>query len=83
MFGRGQGVVQLVDVLAKAAALCLQTLPVDGQLGRAGLLLLQTLRDAGKLSLQLTTGLLQLNTVLLRRLGSLLLLGGSQRQCRW
>lgn len=82
MLGTSQGVLQLVHVPAEAAALCLQPVPVDGQLGRAGLLLLQTLRDARKLSLQLATGLLQLDAVLLGRLGRLLLLGGrgSQRQ---
>lgn len=82
MLGTSQGVLQLVHVSAEAAALCLQPVPVEGQLGRAGLLLLQTLRDARKLSLQLATGLLQLDAVLLGRLGRLLLLGGrgSQRQ---
>lgn len=43
VFSSSQSVLQLGNVSAKAAALCLQTVPEDGQLGRAGLFLLQTL----------------------------------------
>lgn len=71
---RIQGALEFLQVSPEEAALGLQPVPVESQLGGAGLLLLQTVRQARQLKFQISLGLLQLDAALLRCLGALLLL---------
>lgn len=80
--GRGQGAVQIVQVSSEAAALRLQPVPVEDQCCRAGLLLLQAVREVRQLALQLPPGLLQLGAALLGRLDVLLLLRPDKHRFR-
>lgn len=79
-FGCSQRALQVVQVSPEAAALGLQPVSVEGQLGWAGLLLLQTVRQVQQLVLQLTPGLLQLDTMMHRPLGALLFLEVSKHR---
>lgn len=66
---------QSLQLSPEAAALGLQPVPVQGELGGAALLFFQTVRQARQLPLQLVPGLLQPGTALLGLLDALLLLG--------